>query len=446
MFKYIDSYTPFIVIGCVVYGVYIRLFLQCIGVLVKRKQRQHLLLFLLTTLFGLATTSLIASIVVADKAFLSDNVYRWWTLLQVILLFLANLIADLIMLWRCYAVWGKRRNIVILPAVLCMINYVIALVVICRFRGGWQFFYSGVNYDSTLNGQLGRTKQSLVLWVKDLMSVNYINCSLYFTTAFSNMFLTMMIAGRVLYISRKVKGILGVRTQKMYNLIIAVTVESGMMYPVVLIIYAALMLALILKYDGSRDGSITGVVIAGSIIQNTIMPILGISQTLLIVRIARGLSFSTVDEAVSISAMQIASAPACSEHRAALSSTPPCPTVVPAIPRSLVSKTALTTSTLRRIMGIIMWANNGGFVSRITTLVSPRTRMMMVKTGKVVRLPPPPQESESEWDTRWDPYPDDNFLIPNAWIRNRSQGYPPGGHGSQVPNPDMGRRTRIMKT
>ncbi|ESK89645.1 hypothetical protein Moror_8616 [Moniliophthora roreri MCA 2997] len=324
MFKYIDSYTPFIVVSdhseTAVYvpltavtrlGVYIRLFLQCIGVLVKRKQRQHLLLFLLTTLFGLATTSLIASIVVADKAFLSDNVYRWWTLLQVILLFLANLIADLIMLWRCYAVWGKRRNIVILPAVLCMINYVIALVVICRFRGGWQFFYSGVNYDSTLNGQLGRTKQSLVLWVKDLMSVNYINCSLYFTTAFSNMFLTMMIAGRVLYISRKVKGILGVRTQKMYNLIIAVTVESGMMYPVVLIIYAALMLALILKYDGSRDGSITGVVIAGSIIQNTIMPILGISQTLLIVRIARGLSFSTVDEAISISTMQIASAPAC---------------------------------------------------------------------------------------------------------------------------------------
>ncbi|ESK89646.1 hypothetical protein Moror_8617 [Moniliophthora roreri MCA 2997] len=39
-------------------------------------------------------------------------------------------------------------------------------------------------------------------------------------------------------------------------------------------------------------------------------------------------------------------------------------------------------------------------------------------------LPPLPQESESEWDTRRGPYPgppDDNFLIPNAWIRNRSQ-------------------------
>ncbi|ESK89648.1 hypothetical protein Moror_8619 [Moniliophthora roreri MCA 2997] len=61
--------------------------------------------------------------------------------------------------------------------------------------------------------------------------------------------------------------------------------------------------------------------------------------------------------------------------------------------------------------------------------------------------PPPPQESGSdfikfvEWDTRWGSYPDppdDNFLIPNAWIRNGSQGYPPGGYGSQRPNPACG--------
>uniref|UniRef100_A0A0W0FNQ2 Uncharacterized protein n=1 Tax=Moniliophthora roreri TaxID=221103 RepID=A0A0W0FNQ2_MONRR len=54
--------------------------------------------------------------------------------------------------------------------------------------------------------------------------------------------------------------------------------------------------------------------------------------------------------------------------------------------------------------------------------------------------PPPPQESGSdfikfvEWDTRWGSYPDppdDNFLIPNAWIRNGSQGYPQGDYGSQ---------------
>ncbi|KAI3605244.1 hypothetical protein WG66_013153 [Moniliophthora roreri] len=91
----------------------------------------------------------------------------------------------------------------------------------------------------------------------------------------------MMIAGRALYISRKAKGMFGVGIQKMFHLVIAITVESGMIYPVTLIMFAVFMAFITtflhnyLQSKGQPPDFLATIVVAGNTIQNTIMNISG---------------------------------------------------------------------------------------------------------------------------------------------------------------------------
>ncbi|KAG7090400.1 hypothetical protein E1B28_009519 [Marasmius oreades] len=85
-----------------------------------------------------------------------------------------------------------------------------------------------------------------------------------------NILLTCMIAGKIFLIHRQVRKILGKNVQSMYQSIVIIVIESGMMYPIVLI--------LLLSLPGTAE-----VTVAFPMVQ-----VVGIAPTLIVVRIGLG--------------------------------------------------------------------------------------------------------------------------------------------------------------
>ncbi|KAK7021755.1 hypothetical protein VNI00_017303 [Paramarasmius palmivorus] len=63
---------------------------------------------------------------------------------------------------------------------------------------------------------------------KHVIASNYINCGLYLGTAFTNIFITSLIAGRIVRISRMASSYLGYKKKRLYNL---VTIITYVIYP-----------------------------------------------------------------------------------------------------------------------------------------------------------------------------------------------------------------------
>ncbi|KAK7023544.1 hypothetical protein VNI00_016695 [Paramarasmius palmivorus] len=200
---------PILAIG-ILYGCYTVLFTQCVYIFFQRRQGQYWLqISLLAIIFLLSTISIATGMMAAawdlqhiDPALkelagtqnpITKNVVR------TSLLFLANFIGDIILLWRCHAVWGRRLWAILLPGSLCLINHgmpfisnrgivinvlsqVVALVVIIAYHGGSQF----VNLSTVYAPDKGVDR-------KHVIASNYINCGLYLGTAFTNIFITSLI-------------------------------------------------------------------------------------------------------------------------------------------------------------------------------------------------------------------------------------------------------------
>ncbi|KAK7026466.1 hypothetical protein VNI00_015625 [Paramarasmius palmivorus] len=218
---------PILAIG-ILYGCYTVLFTQCVYIFFQRRQGQYWLqISLLAIIFLLSTISIATGMMAAawdlqhiDPALkelagtqnpITKNVVR------TSLLFLANFIGDIILLWRCHAVWGRRLWAILLPGSLCLINHVVALVVIIAYHGGSQF----VNLSTVYAPDKGVDR-------KHVIASNYINCGLYLGTAFTNIFITSLIAGRIVRISRMASSYLGYKKKRLYNL---VTIITYVIYP-----------------------------------------------------------------------------------------------------------------------------------------------------------------------------------------------------------------------
>ncbi|KAJ8092394.1 hypothetical protein PM082_023849 [Marasmius tenuissimus] len=134
-------------------------------------------------------------------------------------LVVANFIADSILIWRCYTVWGYNKQVVAFPAVICFMNNVLGVVTNALYishRRPEQFF------------QIPHTDPTSTLFT-----------TFIFATLFSNVFITVLIAGRIFYLGRTSKALLEPDYQRMYKTAIAITLESGVILPFAIIIYAA---------------------------------------------------------------------------------------------------------------------------------------------------------------------------------------------------------------
>ncbi|KAK7444281.1 hypothetical protein VKT23_015291 [Stygiomarasmius scandens] len=166
---------------------------------------------------------------------------------------IANMLGDGILIYRVFHIWDRSARVTYVPVVASVINNIMGLVSV------------GVNPSDGNEYVVKEAFYDLYLILNIVL----------------NLFLTGLIAGRVWYIRRQAQLILKEAVKERYNTAIVVCVESGILYPLFLIIFLSLELSI-----SSLD----------------FFPILvqavGIAPTLITFRSSLGLSMDSVDQVV----------------------------------------------------------------------------------------------------------------------------------------------------
>ncbi|KAJ6562325.1 hypothetical protein B0H19DRAFT_1259910 [Mycena capillaripes] len=165
----------------------------------------------------------------------------------------SNLIADAIFIYRCYCIWGFRKRIIAVPIVLLI--------------AGGCLGYASI----------------IACGLEDLSEFLFINWLFPLAVVFSvltNVMLMALTAGRIWWIARGARVIMGPAVVKQYRTVAAMILESGALYCTPGILYLILL--------GIRRSS-TQVIFAA------LAQIVGIAPTIIVVRVGLGSSVDSVD-------------------------------------------------------------------------------------------------------------------------------------------------------
>ncbi|KAL0059357.1 hypothetical protein AAF712_013912 [Marasmius tenuissimus] len=125
--------------------------------------------------------------------------------------------------------------------------------------------------------------------VRFLLKGNSINNGYLIANGIFNTLLTALTAGRIYMITREAERFLHYRTNRNHKTVVAVIVESGLIYPASLIVY----LVILLRLDPNNQ----------SLLPVDLSPVLmqaaGIAPTLIIVRALQGKTTDSVEQVVS---------------------------------------------------------------------------------------------------------------------------------------------------
>ncbi|ESK83778.1 hypothetical protein Moror_11098 [Moniliophthora roreri MCA 2997] len=242
------------------YGVYTVLSGISTHILLKRKRRWYRYdLVAVILLFLLASTCIALDVADDIKNFRqgSASSIRVISSARLEPIIVSSAIADAILLWRCYAVWGKRWKIVIAPIL----------------------FYVG-----------SHTSAFALVAVRDTEIVGTVTAA--GAVALNNLLLSMLIAFRIFTMSREASAFLGPRARDMYRTAIVATLESGIIYSAFLGVIVSLGIDLLRHSDrddlyGRNQAIITCL--------RSWASIAGIASTIIIVRVALGISLNDVD-------------------------------------------------------------------------------------------------------------------------------------------------------
>ncbi|KAJ7272303.1 hypothetical protein C8J57DRAFT_1599421 [Mycena rebaudengoi] len=135
------------------------------------------------------------------------NVYHVLALTQDVVLAINNLATDLLFLYRCYVIWGSRRKVVVLPAILILATVAVGCI-------------SGLGYYRVI--KLGSSIDQRVPFGMG---------------AATNVLLMCLTAGRIWHIRREGHIVTGQRFRKQYDTAVAIIMESGLLYCVCAVIY-----------------------------------------------------------------------------------------------------------------------------------------------------------------------------------------------------------------
>ncbi|KAJ8090865.1 hypothetical protein PM082_024787 [Marasmius tenuissimus] len=191
----------------------------------------------------------------------------------------SNLVTDIILLWRCYIIWGSRRRVVMLPALLCLVINAIGYLTILGAKGPQTY----MKYLKFTMFQTGGHRKINAFQI-------YLLCFLC-GSLFSNLLLTVLIAGRVLYISRQVSPFNQRPITRMYRTTIHASVESGVLYPIALFAYTVVELVRYGTPSASPLASFS-LKVTTEIIRACLFSTMGIASTLIIVRIVLGIAIN----------------------------------------------------------------------------------------------------------------------------------------------------------
>uniref|UniRef100_A0A0W0G7D5 Uncharacterized protein n=1 Tax=Moniliophthora roreri TaxID=221103 RepID=A0A0W0G7D5_MONRR len=274
------------IINVFIYGAYAILFGLCLFFILKpRRPKAFAHVAFVVLLFVLATIGNIFNIV--NTAIKMNLTFGWpfnVSLLNVsstgasIILVIANTVADALLLWRCYLVWGSRVKPIVVPAVLCLANNVAGLVVI--------------GMRQSINVHSGTTSSNTLAIISNASPPKMFIVFLYGTLV-SNVILTAMIAGRIYYVIRPTFALLGPSVRRTYKTAIAISLESGVLYPIALLIYAAILPITKHQLEVQSISPKTEVVITSKTFHDLLIQIVGIAPTLIIIRV--GLGYCLVD-------------------------------------------------------------------------------------------------------------------------------------------------------
>uniref|UniRef100_A0A0W0G2V6 Uncharacterized protein n=1 Tax=Moniliophthora roreri TaxID=221103 RepID=A0A0W0G2V6_MONRR len=263
-----------------VYGIYTVLFIISLHILICRQDRPNRVLYMFFTiaLFTLTSAFIImetfGAAYEATLLFTFTKNQNWASLLaylyhdntktigigfqQVLALCLVTM-ADLMLFHRCYMIWGSSKWIAF------PLTFVILSLAICEIVA---VAFAVIGISNTANPAkvqlflLGNTIDT-AFWLAD-MGVNVI--------------LTLLTAGRIWWISREARKHMGPAIKTKYNTIVAIILESGILYPIFLttgIIYIILI-------DPGSSGSIPFQ------LAFVTYQVAGIAPTLIIIRAASG--------------------------------------------------------------------------------------------------------------------------------------------------------------
>uniref|UniRef100_A0A0W0FUP4 Uncharacterized protein n=1 Tax=Moniliophthora roreri TaxID=221103 RepID=A0A0W0FUP4_MONRR len=168
-------------------------------------------------------------------------------------------IADLMLLHRCYVIWGSSKWIAF-PFIFVMLSLAICEIVASIF------VIIGIsNYADPAKVQL-------------LLQGSTIDTAFWLAEMGVNIILTMLTAGRIWWISQEAQKYLGPAIKTKYNTIVAIILESGVLYPIFLTTYVVYLLLLDPESTGSLPFSLLTVT----------YQVAGIAPTLIIIRAAGG--------------------------------------------------------------------------------------------------------------------------------------------------------------
>lgn len=251
----------------VLYGVYTMLFSACIYVLLHAKRRPGVgpnkpLLATAIIIFSLCTIHVSVAFARGIIGFVDGQnvphgaeeyytkISLWLNIFKQALYATNNIVADGLVIYRCYIVWNYSRWIIVGPIVMLLATTVCAYLAVYNF--------------------------SQVVSGADVFAFNIAQwgTALFAISLATNITVTSLIAGRIWWLSRET-AVLGVKHLRKYHRAIAIIIESGAIYSV------SLLILLVLYCLQSN---------AQYIAYDALSQIMGIVPTLIIVRVGLGIS------------------------------------------------------------------------------------------------------------------------------------------------------------
>ncbi|KAL0563555.1 hypothetical protein V5O48_018512 [Marasmius crinis-equi] len=224
------------------YGFYVLLFGMCIRILLRKQDFANRKLFLpwSIALFVMATVSVgcetyrfIAKTVVGFHAVktqdtsgleeyytrdiprnVTDGFFFAWFILM-------NATADCILMYRCYVIWGSQKRVVIIPFLAALTFSVMGFVGVVMYGIGKRNQLVPSNLDLVVKG--------------DMLERVYLIGS-----ASVNLLLTLLTAARIWWITKEARALMGRPVSKRYQTVIAIILESGILFPVFAFLHIAL--------------------------------------------------------------------------------------------------------------------------------------------------------------------------------------------------------------
>jgi len=245
--KSLATYVGAALFETFLYGLYTILFAICLYTLLRRDQNLHrILLLFVIVMFALATADIIYTYYIAfaevpkGELLFANLKPKYWLYVT------NNVVADALLLYRCFAVWDFNISVISGPVILLLAGTVCGYV----FEESSSF----AGFSSSPNPGFDKTYIYLIM------------------TFSLNAILTGLTAGRIWWVTRTARNILGTGLLQRYNTTIRILIESGVLYSAYIIL----------------DLALRRTAVAGTIVDAGLIQIVGIMPTLIIVQVGLG--------------------------------------------------------------------------------------------------------------------------------------------------------------